>query len=176
MNRLTVLLCLSAYGLTSCTMDNTTQYTSYEGYNYTEAEYRPQIYGYNPDMQQSQYQSTGQVTVPESYHVGAYHSPVSHKDRDKSWVANQNPQAYTIEIAEGEKASQVAGKLYNAPKGDRRAQIKYYQNGTPYYKGVYGSYNSYEEAQKAYNALPATVKQGAGIKNWSSVQQNMGGE
>ena len=27
------------------------------------------------------------VTVPETYHVGAYHSPVPAKDRDRNWVS-----------------------------------------------------------------------------------------
>lgn len=174
MNRVTALICLSATALVACTSDNSVNYNSYESYNYANTlDYTPQSYGYNPDMQQYQYQSSGQVNVPESYHVGAYRSPTSHKDRDRDWVNNQNPQGYTIELGDGEKASQVASKLYNAPKSDRMAQIKYYRNGTRYYKGVYGSYNSYDEAQKAYNALPDKVKQGAGIKNWGNVQQNI---
>ena len=94
------------------------------------------------------------MTVPDSYYVGAYHSPTSHKDVDRNWVNSQNPQGYTIEVAEGERPAQVAGKLYKLPKNDRRAQIKYNKNGKTYYKGVYGSYNNYEDAQKALNNLP----------------------
>jgi hypothetical protein len=117
--------------------------------------------------------SSGQVTVPNSYHVGEYHSPISFKDRDKSWVSSQNPQAYTIEVAEGDKASQVAQKLYKTPKNDRMAQVKSQVNGSAYYKGVYGTYPDEASAQKALDALPDDIKQGAAVKNWSSVQQNL---
>ncbi len=76
-------------------------------------------------------------------------------------------------MADGEKASQVAQTLYKAPKNDRMAQIKYQRNGKDYYKGLYGSYDSPEAAQKALDALPPDIKQGAGIKNWSNVQGNL---
>lgn len=111
------------------------------------------------------------VIVPDSYHVGDMRSPVSFHERDAVWVSTQNPQAYTIELANGEKASTVAQTLYKAPKNDRRAQVKYQQNGKDYYRGVYGSYNSAAEAQKALNSLPAEIRNGATVKNWSSIQQ-----
>lgn len=110
------------------------------------------------------------VVVPETYHVGAYHSPSSHKDRDSQWVSRQNPHGYTIEVANDPKASQVAKKLFQAPKNDRRAQIKYHRAGQTYYKGLYGSYSSYQEAQNALNQLPEEIKQGARIQSWSNVQ------
>lgn len=174
MNHLRLLTVLLIAGsLSSCTMDSSSDYNTYQTYNYDDVQYTSQPYDYSTDSGY-QYQSGRQVTVPDSYYAGASHSPRSHKDIDRNWVSNQNPQGYTIEIAEGDKAAQVAGKLFKAPKSDRRAQIKSYRNGSTYYKGVYGSYNSYEEAQKAFNALPQDIKQGAGIKNWSSVQSNMG--
>ncbi|MFI4919644.1 MAG: SPOR domain-containing protein, partial [Legionellales bacterium] len=117
-------------------------------------------------------QQTQGVVVPESYHVGAYHSPVSFKDMDQSWVSRQNPQGYTIEIADDAKASEVARKLYNTPKNDRMAQVQYQRNGRVYYKGVYGTYSSSDAAQKALDALPPDIKQGAGVKTWSSIQSN----
>lgn len=115
----------------------------------------------------------GRVNVPESYHVGQFHMPASFKDRDKTWVSSQNPNGYTIEIADGDKATQVAQKLYQTPKTDRAAQIQYQQQGKVYYRGVYGTYPDAASAQKALDALPAQVKQGAGIKNWSSVQKDL---
>lgn len=130
---------------------------NYEGY---PGDYR---YG---DVQQEK----KQVIVPETYHVGSYHSPARAKDRDRNWVQSQNPGGYTIELATGSKASQVAGKLHKAPKSNRRAQVKYQQNGQAYYKGVYGSYSSYQAAQQALNNLPDDVRQGAQIKSWGSVQ------
>nr|WP_229669351.1 SPOR domain-containing protein [Legionella impletisoli] len=111
------------------------------------------------------------VVVPETYHVGAYHSPARAKDRDRNWVQSQNPSNYTIELAEGDKASKVASKLVKAPKNDRRAQVKYEQNGTTRYKGVYGSYPSYEAAQQALKTLPEEVREGAKIESWGSVQR-----
>ncbi|MDP1602596.1 MAG: SPOR domain-containing protein [Legionella sp.] len=117
--------------------------------------------------------SRGQVTVPDSYHVGAYHSPTAAKDRDRRWVSSQNPQGYTIEIADDEKASQVAKKLYQIPKKEPMAEIKYQRDGKAYYKGLYGTYVNPEEAQKALNSLPDDVKQGAGIRNWGNLQNNI---
>jgi septal ring-binding cell division protein DamX len=76
-------------------------------------------------------------------------------------------------LAAGKKASQVASKLQQAPKSNRRAQVKYQRNGQNYYKGVYGSYSSYQAAQQALNSLPANVRQGAKIKSWGSVQSSV---
>lgn len=53
------------------------------------------------------------------------------------------------------------------------AQVKYYQNGKTHYKGLYGTYDSQEAAQKALESLPPEIKQGAGIKDWGSVQGNL---
>ncbi|WED42094.1 SPOR domain-containing protein [Legionella cardiaca] len=165
-------LCFSAGCLSACATYQETSYTTYSNYQpyvYENAYY--QTYDGGVDYRYS----NREVNVPNSYHVGYDHSPASHKDVDKNWVNSQNPQGYTIEVAEGDKASQVAGKLYKVPKNNRTAQIKSYRgDGSAYYKGVYGSYNSYEEAQKAYNDLPENIKQGADIKNWSKIQENSG--
>lgn len=143
---------------------------SYQGYAYNDAQMYPQMdYGYSDYEYSNQSQM---VDVPDSYHVGEYHAPVSFKDRDKQWVNSQNPQKYTIELADDEKAAAVAKKLYQAPKSDRSAQVQYQKNGKSYYKGVYGSYDSPEAAQKALDGLPTDIKQGAGVKNWGSVQGN----
>ncbi|CEK10035.1 hypothetical protein [Legionella hackeliae] len=166
---LTVCLCVGS--LSACTTPEKTNYMSYPGYQpYAyEQTYYYQTYDGGVDYRYS----SGNVNVPNSYHVGLDHSPTSHKAVDSNWVHSQNPQGYTIEITEGDKASQVAAKLYKVPKTDRTAQIKSYRgNGKAYYKGVYGTYNSYEDAQKALNNLPPNVKQGANIKNWSNIQEN----
>lgn len=168
-----------AIHLSSCMVYEDGYRPTYQSYTYEQSQlYLPtdyRMYHYNNYNGSGGYQnqSAQEVTVPDSYHVGQYHSPTSFKDVDKNWVNKQNPQGYTIEVADGEKASQVAQKLYKAPKNDRRAQIKYQHNGKAYYKGVYGTYNSAEEAQKALNALPQDIKQGAGVKNWGSVQSNL---
>lgn len=113
------------------------------------------------------------VTVPESYHVGVDHSPIPHTDRDKTWVTSQNAQTYTIELADGEKASDVANALHKAPKSERMAEVKYQRDGKTYYKGVYGSYPNYESAQEALKTLPEDIKQKAGVKAWGSVQNGI---
>ena len=82
-------------------------------------------------------------------------------------------QNYTIELADGDKASEVANTLYKAPKNDRMAEIKYQKDGKTYYKGVYGSYPSLEAAQQALTTLPDEIKQKAGVQTWGSVQQNV---
>lgn len=110
------------------------------------------------------------VEVPNTYHVGEYHSPVSHKNRDKNWVNSQNPMGYTIEIADGTQAANVASKLQKTPKNQRKAQIKY---GSGKYKGLYGTYNSYESARRSLEKLPADVREGARVKNWGSIQNNV---
>ncbi|WP_115343492.1 SPOR domain-containing protein [Legionella moravica] len=159
--------------LSSCMVYEEYNSASYRTYTYDDAQLYPQAdyrmynYGYQNGPAQSG------VSVPDSYHVGEYHSPVSFKDRDRNWVNGQNPQGYTIQVADDEKASKVAQKLYKAPKNDRMAQIKYQRNGKSYYKGLYGTYDSQEAAQKALDELPPEIKQGAGVTNWGNVQNNM---
>lgn len=168
-------------GLSSCMiMENSTSqnlnypaYATYDTqfYNQNNLNRVPENYKYDAYKYSEDSSSKQNVTVPDSYHVGEAHSPISFKDRDQNWVSGQNPQAFTIELADGEKASQVAQKLYKAPKNDRMAQVKYQRGGKEYYRGVYGSYNSAQEAQKALDTLPADVKNGASIKNWGSIQK-----
>lgn len=113
----------------------------------------------------------GRVHVPQSYHFSNAPSPTKHKQRDKQWVNSQNPGAYTIQLGQGEKASDVAKQLSTAPKSERRAQVKYNQNGKTYYRGVYGSYPNRQAAEEALQQLPASVRDKAGVKSWNNVQQ-----
>ena len=166
---------LSLGGLVSCTQYHSQSYSytpDYQGYQYGEyEEYASpgQSYGQYSDYQQRQ--GSRGVSVPESYHVGSYRSPVSPKNRDSRWVSQQNPQGYTIQIAEGRKASSVAGSLTKAPKRNRMATVKSFSNGAAYFRGVYGSYSSYEDAKSAMNDLPSDLKGRAQIKQWNAVQQ-----
>jgi septal ring-binding cell division protein DamX len=169
-----IVLGFCVVNLCSCMVDDNESYTpSYSTDTYESQLYPTVNYTNHDTVYNYKYSNSEPVTVPDSYHVGEYHSPVSFKDRDKTWVSGQNPQGYTIEIAEGDKAAQVAQKLYKAPKNDRMAQVKYQVNGKSYYKGVYGTYPDAASAQKALEALPAEIKQGATVKNWSSMQQNL---
>jgi hypothetical protein len=164
-------VCILSAGLTACA-SHEANYQNFQSY-YTSYGYQPYQYQdigyYRSDYSNGYSEST--VTVPDSHYAGSYRSPTSHKDMDRNWVNSQNPKSYTIQIGESEKASQIAGRLYKAPKSDRSAEIKYNRDGRSYYKGVYGSYNNLDDAQKALNNLPAEIKQGADIKPWSSVQE-----
>lgn len=169
-----ILLCVA--GISGCVSHPPPHgYPTYRAYTYEGRVIYPEHYQEYDMGEHRQYEmeSSKKVEVPESYHVGSYHSPASHKDRDRRWVDQQNPGAYTIELADGEKASQVAGVLYKAPKNNRMAQVKYHRGGKTYYKGLYGSFPSYDAAQEAFNALPAEVKQRANIKSWTSVKRNI---
>lgn len=161
--------------LSSCAEMNNQTYEHY-GYSSYPNYYPMQMQGsyMGSDISyESQQQPAAEVSVPDSYYVGPARTPVSFKDKDKQWVSSQNPRAYTVEVADDEKASKVAGKLYQLPKNDRMAQVKYQRDGKGYYKGVYGSYESQEAAQKAIDALPADLKAGAAVKDWESVQGNL---
>jgi septal ring-binding cell division protein DamX len=155
--------------LSACTMMESDPYADY-GYQpsnmqrYVQYDYRTNNY------QGPVYRSESAPIATESYHVSAGSSPRSFKDRDETWVASQNPAGYTIQIANGDKASEVAGELNKAPKSDRKAQVKYMQDGKIHYKGLYGSYENEQAAQEAFNALPQDVKQKASISNWKQVQ------
>lgn len=165
-----ITLLLGTGSLCSCAIVDEHAYSSDQAYSYNEVKYYTQYTDGAVDYGSSQPGYGREVSVPESYHVGAYRSPASPKERDREWVNNQSPQNYTIEIANDPKASQVAKKLYQAPKTNRMAEIPYQRDGMKYYKGVYGSFSSKEEAQKALEALPEDIKQSSGIKTWGSVQ------
>ena len=167
---LSIFLCVS--GLSACTTDNPPPvYRDYQTYTYTMPPLYPE--GYEGSVYSELPQEKAPVEVPDTYHVGTFHSPTAHKDMDREWVNNQSAKNYTIELGNGEKAAQVANTLYKAPKNERTAEVKYQHEGKTYYKGLYGTYPSYEDAQKALNTLPADVKQKAGIKSWGSVQNGV---
>lgn len=164
-----VKITLISASLSACTIVENGPYADY-GYpqgnmpTYMQTDYRMNTYS------QPVYRSESIPQPSESYHVSADNAPRSFKDRDETWVASQNPAGYTIEIVKGEKASEVASELNKAPKSDRKAQVKYMQDGKTHYKGLYGSYENEQAAQEAFNALPAEVKQKATISNWKQVQ------
>ncbi|HVT62916.1 MAG TPA: SPOR domain-containing protein [Legionellaceae bacterium] len=109
------------------------------------------------------------VVVPQSYHLSVG-NPIASKDEDKQWVASQNPNGYTIQIANDSKPAPVANKLQQVPKTERSAEVKS-QSGT--YLGLYGSYPSREAAEAQRNLLPEHVKDQAQIKEWQSIQSEM---
>lgn len=167
---------LCAMSLSACMIDGgQNSNRNYQSYNYENTPLYPEGYEDISSTTMDEAPTGHQnVVVPESYHVGAYQSPTPPKDMDRAWVNGQNSQEYTIELADDEKASRVAGALQKAPKSEHTAEVQYQRDGKAYYKGLYGSYPNAEAAQQALSALPEEVKQGAGVKTWGSVQQNVG--
>lgn len=165
---------LVSLSLSACYSNMSSNGNPYPFYYDEEGKLYQDRYGQmdNPSEIQEQEQRKA-VVVPESYHVGRYHAPTSHKDRDQSWVESQNPQGYTIELARGDKAAQVANALFKAPKNDRMAQVKYQRGNTTYYEGVYGNFPDYQSAEQALSNLPEDVRQKARIKTWGSIQNQL---
>lgn len=166
---------LSAWGTIACLSACSTTHppvVSYDQpYHYPQTELYPDSYeGTGPNA----YQEKGPVVVPESYHVGATVSPTPHTDRDRDWVNNQKTDGYTIELANGDKASQVANTLFKAPKNQRTAEIKYQKDGKTYYRGLYGTYPTSEAAEEALKSLPPDVAKDAGVQPWSNIQSSVG--
>lgn len=175
LSKLTIALCAST--LSACAMNDDYQYNAsyyYRPYTLDQTQYYPSMYSNNMDVNYNIPPDGGNpVQVPDSYLAGVSHTPQRAKDSDRNWVSSQNPQKYTIEVADDQKPAAVAGKLYKLPKNDRAAEVQYQRDGKSYYKGLYGSYSSQQEAQKALDALPPEVKQNAGVKDWGSVQNHV---
>ncbi len=166
---------LCAMSMSACMIDGGQQNNSNnDAYRYEITPLYPEGYENTNSVDTDQNVSSLNVVVPESYHVGAYQSPTPPKDLDRAWVNGQNSQDYTIELADDEKAARVANALQKAPKSEHMAEVKYQRDGKAYYKGLYGSYPSAEAAQQALSALPADIKQGAAVKTWGRVQENVG--
>ena len=167
------IIFISLTYLTGCSIDGTSSsFYNYEPHSSQSSQmvypdsYDSQNYQNQEGYNQNPPKSSETVEVPDSYHVG-YGHPTSAKDMDKSWVKNQNPNSYTIELAHDAKPANVAGVLHQAPKNARSAEIKT-NNGS--YTGVYGTYPSYEAAKEKLDSLPDNVKQNANIKTWQSIQ------
>ena len=108
----------------------------------------------------------------KSYHFSNNTSPKSHKQRDTEWINSQNPNGYTIELAEDEKPASVAKQLFKTPKQERMAQYKHQKNGKTVHTGIYGSFNDSESAEKALAKLPADVREKAKVKKFGNAQKD----
>jgi septal ring-binding cell division protein DamX len=178
---LTIVAC--SLNLTACVVDRQQAIGGYDPYSkqpstmlYPEGYENPvndtTIYDTTPlPSSQAPITSTTGVVVPETYHVSSTHGPAAVHDVDQQWVNQQNPSHYTIELAESDKASQVASVLSQAPKHARTAEVQTNKHGQTYYTGVYGTYANKEEAESALNALPSDIKRNANIESWSQVQK-----
>ena len=151
-------------------MVSDTEHLSYPAYSYYDATQPYTLNNYNTINYDYSYPKSQAVAAPETYNVNNFRTPISFKESDQNWVTSQNPQGYTIELAEGDKASKVAQVLYKTPKNNRTAQVQYERDGKTYYKGVYGSYGTATEAQKALNGLPPEIRNSASVVHWGSVQ------
>lgn len=163
-----ILLILNT--LSACGVYNTPHTMPYPMYQYpiytTQNFDQEEPYSYGPN-------ASRQIIVPETYHMGSTSSPLSHKNQDRSWIEGQNPRNYTIQLDENEKASAVANTLQRTPKNERMAEVGYQRGNKTHYKGLYGSYPSYEAAQSAMELLPADVKAGARVESWEKVHQSI---
>ena len=88
-------------------------------------------------------------------------------------MKSQSAEGYTIELSNSEKAADVAGTLFKAPKSERSAEVEYQREGKTYYKGVYGSYPNKDAAVQALKQLPTDVQQQAAIQSWKNVQNGL---
>lgn len=163
----------SIIGLSACTSYNPNGYTNYQTYTDHGIELYPQ--GYEEGPSQADYQLYNQPTksavlVPQTYYSGGNKTPVSHDDVDKSWVTQQRPTEYTIQVKQAEKPSEVAKTLFETPKSARSAQIKSEANGKINYKGVYGTYPTKESAEEALKQLPPSLQSDAQVTTWGNVQ------
>lgn len=187
----TVLTGLLVCAISACTIMERDGYypAGYQGYSYPTYDYKPYkpYYGgavtntggsylYDSDSYDTSYKNYREKPAPEvsDSFTGHSRTPVSFKDNDRNWINSQNPYAYTIEVADDEKPSQVARKLQQVPRNDRTAEIRYQKNGKNHYKGIYGTYESKEAAQKAMESLPPEVRQGASVQGWQQVQGTVG--
>ena len=169
--------CGVALFLSACTIDGTDNSDSYWDF-YSSSPDRNQPYpeGYDTLVYEKPIKplpnryGTQRVSVPESYHLGMNSTPVASKDEDKRWIDGQNPQGYTIEVAEDSKPAAVANTLQKTPKNERAAEVQS-QHGS--YLGVYGSYPTREAAENKLNGLPDDIKRNAKIKNWQNIQNDM---
>ena len=163
---------ISLCSLCACSSFNSGTYSNNPPIqSYPDTSLYPEGYentGGDPDPQ-----AINLVSVPESYHLGAYHPPAKHTDVDSQWVNSQNSTAYTIAVAQDTKASSVANTLLTVPKNERMAEIKYQQGSETVYKGIYGSYPTKEAAEQALNALPDNIKQQAHIESWDGIQKSV---
>lgn len=168
------IISLSTIALSACMVDGTSSLSTIHPYEYNKSQDQQTIY---PDSYDTYSSYSGaynepaaqpkEVVIPNSYHIGTMGGPASSKSIDKTWAQSQNPNSYTIEVASDQKPARVASVLYKAPKSERTAEIKT-NNGE--YKGLFGTYPSYEAAQEKLNTLPDDIKQNASIKKWNNVQ------
>jgi septal ring-binding cell division protein DamX len=168
-----------ALSLSACVMDGTSTWdgTANDGYfmpAMPDDNSNPPMYMQEYDTSFDSYHSnveaseTG-VIVPQSYHLGSNQPPTA-KDEDAQWVANKQPDDYTIQIKKDSKASQVANTLQKMPKNERSVEIRSH-SGT--YLGLHGNYSNREAAEAQLNNLPPDVKAQAKIKKWDSVQNEV---
>lgn len=173
-----VVVAMMALGLSACSgwySDGPDYNKTYHSKRDSSIQLYPDGYdnggAYAPTQGVSSKKSDGMMDdASNTSSVPAVPATTSFKARDGSWVGKQNPQGYTIELSNGENASEVASSLQKAPKSEPGAEVKYHKDGKQYYKGVYGSYPTYEAAQQALNGLPEDVKKGASVKTWGNIQ------
>lgn len=93
--------------------------------------------------------------------------PTRARDSDLTWVSEQPSGHYTIQLDRSGNASDVAKRLYQAPKVERRAEVAT-RSG---YVGVLGSFESVASAEQILATLPEDLRKDAKIVQWREIQE-----
>ncbi|MCX7116068.1 MAG: hypothetical protein NTW08_09215 [Gammaproteobacteria bacterium] len=91
--------------------------------------------------------------------------PSSAHQHDRDWVSAQPVNAYTIQIAQHAQSTQVAKVLHDTPKTARMAEVAT-ANG---YVGVFGTYQTKEDAAQAMQSLPESIRKEARVTPWQEI-------
>lgn len=165
----TILLGLAFISLQAC--------SHFSGHNYYDDDYSDNVNyqegghaaGDSDGGGSYRYRRGRPVVAPNSYHFSGNASPTKHKDRDMNWIRQQNPDGYTIELANDAKPSTVAKVLHSTPKSARMAQVRTKKGFT----GIYGTFKDRQEAEAALQKLPENLRNKAGVREWNKVQSEL---
>ncbi|MEX2525693.1 MAG: SPOR domain-containing protein, partial [Gammaproteobacteria bacterium] len=82
--------------------------------------------------------------------------------RREDWVMRQSPDSYTMQIGSVVREQAIVDLIHSHGLESKSAYIKVVIDGVTRYNGLYGIYNTYEEAERAASQLTAEI----GIEPW----------
>lgn len=83
--------------------------------------------------------------------------------RRKDWLMQLSPDSYTLQIGSITSEQAMIGFIMNNGLESKTAYVKVVIDGVTRYNGLYGHYDTYEEAQQAAAGLTTTL---GGVKPW----------
>lgn len=167
-NCLSMILFLNLTGCASETFLHESVYPDMNG-QYTPGDSSFQSYSNNQTVFYDEKIETHDMPdTTTTVHSKQKIQPQTANQNDLNWVRAQSSYAYTIKLAEDPQASKVAKVLHAAPKTNHVAEVP----GKRGYIGVFGSYETREEAERAVKALPASIQQNASITQWQEIQRD----